>query len=346
MASRAEPRPTALTPASAPAGKPGPAPGGRRAGMPAWAALALVALGGLAAAAQGAVNAELGERVGNPALGAVVNNLGGVLLVLVGLLVLPSARTGLAALWRARPPWWSYLGGLGGAAIVMVGTYVVPVLGVAVFTIAQVTGSSLGGLVVDRVGLAPAGRLPAHRAPGRRGTGRRRRGRAGPARPAGRRPRRRADAARGGRRSRGRAAGGAQRATGRGGRPSRRYGDQLRRQYAGDRRRRGVRWVLSRGSVRSTGRASGTSTSAASSASASWSCLLVGVRVAGVLRTGLALVAGQLAGALLLDLAGPDGPGAGWPVLGGRAAHRWSPWSSRGAGATAGTRAPGGRLVA
>jgi transporter family-2 protein len=36
----------------------------------------------------------------------------------------------------------------------------VPVLGVAVFTIAQVTGASAGGLAVDRAGLSPGGRLP------------------------------------------------------------------------------------------------------------------------------------------------------------------------------------------
>lgn len=127
--------------------------------LPAWAALGLAALGGVASAAQSAVNAELGERVGNAAIGAVVNNLGGVVLVLLGLLVLPSMRTGLAALRHSRLPWWAYLGGLGGAAIVIVATYVVPVLGVAVFTIAQVAGNSVGGLTVDRVGLAPAGRL-------------------------------------------------------------------------------------------------------------------------------------------------------------------------------------------
>ena len=45
--------------------------------------------------------------------------------------------------------------------------------------------------------------------------------------------------------------------------------------------------------------------------------LLVGVRAAGVLRTGLALVAGQLGGALLLDLVLPGGPGVRLPVLAG-----------------------------
>ncbi|WP_243709501.1 DMT family transporter [Micromonospora sp. 15K316] len=134
-----------------------PATGG---GLPVWAALALVALAGVASAAQGAANGELGVRLGEPTLAAVVNNLGGTLLVALGLAVLPSMRAGLAALRRARLPWWSYLGGLGGAAIVVLGAYVVPVLGVAVFTIAQVAGGSVGGLAVDRAGLAPVGRLP------------------------------------------------------------------------------------------------------------------------------------------------------------------------------------------
>jgi transporter family-2 protein len=128
--------------------------------LPPTAALALVALGGVASAAQGVINAEFGARAGDPVLGAVVNNLGGSALVLVGLLALPSARAGLRALRTARLPWWSYLGGLGGAAIVVIATYVVPVLGAAAFTIAQVAGGSLGGLAVDRAGLAPVGRLP------------------------------------------------------------------------------------------------------------------------------------------------------------------------------------------
>ncbi|MCX4385352.1 DMT family transporter [Micromonospora peucetia] len=133
-------------------------------GLPPWAALTVVTLAGVASAVQGTVNAELGERAGNATLGAVVNNLGGALLVGLGALALPSARTGLVALRRARLPWWAYLGGLGGAAIVLLSVYIVPVLGVAVFTIAQVAGGSLGGLAVDRAGLAPVGRLALTRA--------------------------------------------------------------------------------------------------------------------------------------------------------------------------------------
>ncbi|MFI6226920.1 DMT family transporter [Micromonospora echinospora] len=127
--------------------------------LPPTAALALVALGGLASAAQGVINAEFGTQAGDPVLGAVVNNLGGSGLVLLALLASPSMRAGLRDLRTARLPWWSYLGGLGGAVIVLVAAYVVPVLGVAAFTIAQVAGGSLGGLAADRAGLAPVGRL-------------------------------------------------------------------------------------------------------------------------------------------------------------------------------------------
>ncbi|GAA4686858.1 DMT family transporter [Phytohabitans rumicis] len=128
--------------------------------LPAWAALGVASVGGVASALQSAANAELGERVGNASFGAALNVASGSVIVLVGLLVLPSMRLGLRALRGSGLPWWAYLGGLGGGLFVTVATYAVPVVGVAVFTIAQVTGNSLGGLAVDRAGLAPAGRLP------------------------------------------------------------------------------------------------------------------------------------------------------------------------------------------
>jgi transporter family-2 protein len=126
--------------------------------LPAWAALGLAVLGGVGSAVQSAANAELGARVGNAAMGAVVNNAGGVAVLLLGLLAVPSMRAGFGVLRRARLPWWSYLGGIGGGGFVVIATYVVPALGVAVFTIAQVAGNSAGGLAVDRAGLAPGGR--------------------------------------------------------------------------------------------------------------------------------------------------------------------------------------------
>ena len=125
--------------------------------------LALTTLGGAASATQSAVNGELGVRLHSAPLAALTNNLVGSSIILVGLLAMPSMRRGLIALRRARLPWWAYLGGAGGASFVAIAAYAAPVIGVAVFTIAQVTGASYGGLAVDRVGLAPTGRLPLSR---------------------------------------------------------------------------------------------------------------------------------------------------------------------------------------
>lgn len=128
--------------------------------LPTWLALAVASVGGISSALQSAANAELGERVGNASFGAVASTVTGSALIVVGLAAMPSMRRGLRALPAAKLPWWAYLGGICGALFVTIATYVVPVVGVAAFTIAQVTGGSFGGLAVDRAGVAPAGRLP------------------------------------------------------------------------------------------------------------------------------------------------------------------------------------------
>ena len=282
--------------------------------LPLPAALTVVVLAGAASAAQGVVNAELGARTDAPVLGAVANNVVGCLVVLVGLAVVPSMRTGLAALRRAGLPWWSYLGGVGGAVIVLTAPVVVPVLGVAVFTIAQVAGGSLGGLAVDRAGLAAAGRLrlTAPRVAGALlGIGAVALAQLG--QPVG-------DLAIGlvllsvvgglavafQSALNGRIAAGVGPAAGLAvnfmvstsviGAVALLVGA-----FAGP-PRWPTEWWLYTGGLFGVGIVL---------------ALLVGVRAAGVLRTGLALVAGQLGGALLLDLALPDGPGVRLSVLAG-----------------------------
>ncbi|MFR9776187.1 DMT family transporter [Micromonospora sp. MS34] len=280
--------------------------------LPAPAALAVVGLGGVASAAQGVVNAELGERAGDPILGAVVNNLGGCLLVLLGLVALPSMRAGLAGLRRSGLPWWAYLGGLGGAAIVLIAPFVVPALGVAIFTIAQVAGGSLGGLAVDRAGVAATGRLPLT-AP----------------------------------RVVGALAGIAAVTLAQLGRPvgdlavglvllSVAGGLAVALQSAlngrvsaavGSAAGLAVNFAVSTSAIAAVATLAGVLATGPNWPSQWWLysgglfgvgivlSLLIGVRAAGVLRTGLALVAGQLGGALLLDLLRPGGPGARLPVL-------------------------------
>ncbi|HZE41570.1 MAG TPA: DMT family transporter [Stackebrandtia sp.] len=127
--------------------------------IPVWLALALSVAGGGCGAAQAAVNGHLGERLGSPVLAAGVSNTFGGLLFIIATLALTRVRTGLGRIWRDRLPLWMYSGGLFGAFFVFAGAYAAPLIGVALFTVAQVCGNTMGALGCDAVGLGPSGRL-------------------------------------------------------------------------------------------------------------------------------------------------------------------------------------------
>ncbi|MEU2200721.1 DMT family transporter [Isoptericola sp. NPDC019482] len=126
-------------------------------------ALAIVA--GFAAALQSRVNGTLATETGT-AFGTAALSFGSGLVLLT--VALPFSRAGRAALGRVAAGlrrggdpgglrWWECLGGLGGAFYVMSQGLTVDALGVAVFTIALVAGQSVSSLVIDRLGLAPGG---------------------------------------------------------------------------------------------------------------------------------------------------------------------------------------------
>ncbi|MFE5290601.1 DMT family transporter [Isoptericola sp. NPDC056618] len=141
---------------------PDPAAGpgtGRAVGV----ALAIVA--GFAAALQSRVNGTLATETGT-AFGTAALSFGSGLVLLT--LALPFSRAGRSALGQVAAGlrrggssgglrWWECLGGLGGAFYVMSQGLTVDALGVAVFTIALVAGQSVSSLVIDRLGLAPGG---------------------------------------------------------------------------------------------------------------------------------------------------------------------------------------------
>jgi bacterial/archaeal transporter family-2 protein len=112
-------------------------------------------------AAQARVNGALGEQLGDGYLAALLSF---VVSVLCTLLVLPFWRpgqTGIRALIRAvgarQIPWWHLAGGAAGALFVVAQSLTAAVLGVAMFTVASVSGQTIGGLVIDRTGF---GSLP------------------------------------------------------------------------------------------------------------------------------------------------------------------------------------------
>ncbi|MDO8149891.1 DMT family transporter [Isoptericola sp. b408] len=125
------------------------------------AGVAAAVLGGLAAATQSRVNGTLATEVGSGFGAAVVSFGSGLLWLTVAVLCWPAARTALGHVRTAlrtgglRP--WEVLGGLGGGFYVAAQGLTVSSLGVALFMVAIVAGQSVSSLVVDRLGLAPGG---------------------------------------------------------------------------------------------------------------------------------------------------------------------------------------------
>jgi len=122
-------------------------------------ALALVFLAGAGLALQAFLNGRLAGSLGSAELAAAVNNG-------IGLALLVALGVGTGALRRAltrvraagRPRWWHFLGGPAGAVLVYTSAKAAPAVGVAVLTVALVCGQTSGSLAVDRAGLSPAGR--------------------------------------------------------------------------------------------------------------------------------------------------------------------------------------------
>ncbi len=124
--------------------------------------LALVA-GGLLAV-QARINGELGERLGDGVVAAVISFVSGLLILLVAVALTPGMRAGLRRLAKAvrvrELRWWQLVGGTSGAYLVACQGLTVGSIGVAIFTVAVVGGQAASGLLVDRLGIGPAGPQP------------------------------------------------------------------------------------------------------------------------------------------------------------------------------------------
>lgn len=125
---------------------------------------ALLAVTAAGTSLQARLNATLLEDLGNATEVSLVNLAGA--LIVISLVVL--ARADLRQAWvrtfrgvrDGALRWWEIAGGLGGAYFVAVQSVGAKVVGVAVFTVAVVAGQTWSAMVIDRVGLGPAGRVP------------------------------------------------------------------------------------------------------------------------------------------------------------------------------------------
>ena len=130
--------------------------------LPVLAGLPLAVGSGLAIPVQGRINGALGARLGDGIAAAAVSFSTGLLVMVLVSLLLPRGRAGLARILpavrsRAFPPIYVLAGAIG-ALFVFAQSFTVGILGVALFTVATVTGQTVSGLLVDRLGIGPAGK--------------------------------------------------------------------------------------------------------------------------------------------------------------------------------------------
>jgi bacterial/archaeal transporter family-2 protein len=126
--------------------------------------LPVAALGGVGLAIQARLNGGLGASLGDGVLASMISTGSGILVLLA---IVPTSRVGRRALQQiqealriSRLRWWQCLGGVSGALYVVSQGISVASLGVGVFVVAVVGGTSAGSLAVDRAGLAPGGARP------------------------------------------------------------------------------------------------------------------------------------------------------------------------------------------
>lgn len=112
---------------------------------------------GALVALQSRINGELGSELDDGYLAAFISFGSGFVVMAAIALVTPSTRRGVASVIRSiragEIPWWYAFGGAAGALFVLSQGLTAAILGVALFTVATVTGQTLSGLLVDRRGL-------------------------------------------------------------------------------------------------------------------------------------------------------------------------------------------------
>jgi transporter family-2 protein len=122
---------------------------------------ALAAISGVMIALQARANGELSHRLDNAPQAALVSFSSGLFVVAIYSLFSPSVKAGIARLRRAvqnkEIPRWRLLAGALGGSFVAFQTSVVPIIGVAMYSVASLAGQTATSLVVDRIGLTAGG---------------------------------------------------------------------------------------------------------------------------------------------------------------------------------------------
>jgi transporter family-2 protein len=122
----------------------------------------LAALSGLLIALQARANGELSHRLDNGLQAALVSFGSGLIIIVIVAIFNPSIKNGVRTLSKAvkerNLPSWTLFAGMLGGSFVAVQTQIVPLIGVAIYSVASIAGQSAISLVVDRIGLTGGGK--------------------------------------------------------------------------------------------------------------------------------------------------------------------------------------------
>ncbi|MEI9906812.1 MAG: DMT family transporter [Actinomycetota bacterium] len=121
----------------------------------------LATLAGLLIAIQSRANGELSVRIDNSLQAALVSFGSGLIIVALVALFHPGIRQGArrlrAAVQSGAIPRWRLFGGVIGGVFVAVQTQIVPLIGVAIYSVAMISGQTAASLIVDRLGMTGGG---------------------------------------------------------------------------------------------------------------------------------------------------------------------------------------------
>jgi transporter family-2 protein len=122
----------------------------------------LAAISGVMFALQARANGELSHLIGSGVQAALVSFGSGLLIIAVIAIFNPSIKAGArnlrGAVARKELPKWTLFAGALGGSFVAVQTHIVPLIGVAIYSVASIAGQTAASLVVDRIGLTGGGK--------------------------------------------------------------------------------------------------------------------------------------------------------------------------------------------
>ena len=127
----------------------------------------LAALSGVMIALQARANGELSHRLGNGLQAALVSFGSGLAIILVIALFHRGIKDGVTRVRKSVAAGelskWKLLAGSLGGTFVALQTQIVPLVGVAIYSVASIAGQTATSLWVDRIGLTAGGPKPISR---------------------------------------------------------------------------------------------------------------------------------------------------------------------------------------